>query len=502
MKLREGLMKKIWFGALVLLLCSGLTWAAEEWRIKLEEAKVNLDEGNYQAADKILQDLVASYPEDMEVNYYLGLTKVAQKQYSAAENYFQKANNLKPGDTLVLLDLANVYISLNRPKPAKDALAEVLAREPQNGRALYLRGVAAVQEKDCKSAQEYLEKARKLLPKKAAEINYQLGVCAKNQGKSQDAKKHFDEAIAAGKGTVWEEKAGKQKETLSTQNMFYATGDVFYQYDSNIVPVADEDALPGEISHQEDSRAVLWFKGGFRPLLLNNAGIGLEYHLYNSWQFEEQDMNLQVHQGVLNGYYDFRMGKMPARLYGAYLYQYAGLGKNYSYYGTTHRAGPTLLLAETKNLVTEFNYYYQNETFDDPGEDDFDRDNDAHQLLAGQHFYFWDQQIDLGIFGRYENANAKGKDYDLNRYGVRAIAQLLGWKNLSGWVFFDYDYRDYMHSSYDRVDEVYQAGFEVQYKFWKYLAVFAGMNYADHNSNTENFDYDREIYSAGIRAIY
>jgi len=221
-------MKKILFGALLLAFCGSLAWAAEDWQVKLEEAKVNLDEGNYQAAESILQSLVASHPEEMELNYYLGLVKIAEKQYTAAESFLKKANKLKPEDTLVLLDLAYVYVATNRPKQAKDALSVVLQKEPQNGRALYLRGVAAVQENDCKAGQEYLSKARPLLPQKAAEINFDLGVCAKNQGKSQEARKHFDEAIAAGKGTSWADRAVQEEANLPRKNMFYATGDVFY----------------------------------------------------------------------------------------------------------------------------------------------------------------------------------------------------------------------------------------------------------------------------------
>ena len=497
-------MKRLILGAFIFLFFSGAAMAlsAEDWLVRLEEAKVVMDSGDYTKAGAILEEVVKSHPESADANYYLGLVRIKEEKFAEAESYLNAANKLSPQNLLVLIDLGFVYLSTNRPKEAVAALDQVLKAQPANGRALFLRGMAALQQSDCKTASANLVKAKPLLAKSAAEIDYYLGLCAKSEGRRQEAVNYFDQAIKEGKGTAWEKKALEEKSTLPQRNAFFISADAVYQYDTNVVPVSGEEALPEEITHVEDSRGLVWFKAGLRPLMRDNAELALTYRLYNSWQFEETEMNLQIHQGEANGFLDFKLGTMPARLFAAYLYQYAGLGEGYEYYSTTHRAGPIFYLVESKATVTELSYSYQNEFFKEPGEEDFDRDNNAHLAQIGQHFYFGNGNLDFAVYGRYQSLNAKGINYDLNRYGGRAILQLIDWKKLAGWAYFDYDYRDYYDSTIDRTDEIYSGGAEVQYSILKGLALFVGASYSDHNSTVEPFDYTRAIYSAGIRAAY
>jgi Tfp pilus assembly protein PilF len=499
-------MRKFLFGSLVFLVFAGLALAADEWQVKLEEAKVDLDQGQFSNADAILQDLITKKPNQTEVNYYLGLTKLAEGQHESAENYLKKAHSLAPDDDTITLDLVYVYILAKQPKDAIQMLDPVLKKAPNNSKALYERGLAAFIDNDFKTADTYFSKARPGMSGKAAEIDYYLGACARSEGKAEAARSYFDQSIKEAKGGPWEKKAEEAKESLPKQNKFFVTADFAYQYDTNIIAVPNDSALPKEISHMADSRELIWLQAGYRPLIRDNGQIGIEYHLYNNWQDSQDAMNLQIHQGLVNGFYDFKLGKMPARIFGEYMYQYAGLGTGYEYYSTTHRVGPAFYLVENNKTVTEVHYYFQDEYFHDPGKDALNRDNNANQVLAGQHFYVAGNKVDLGVFARYQNSEARGLDWDLNRYGGRAIAKLIKWKNLSAWAYFDYDYHDYYRSNYmglERLDQVYTMSGEVSYNIWKKnLAVFAGANYQDHHSNVDVFNYNRVIYSAGIRAAY
>jgi len=495
-------MKRWWIGLIVLLLIPVISPGAENWKIKLEEAKVYLDQKQYGDAEKILAGLAKNYSDQWEVNYYLGLVKAGKGENEEAEKYLRAASKLAPEDLGIRADLAAVLMNLNRPGEARQELDAVVQKEPNNARALYLRGVCLIQQDDCSSAEADLKKAKDLNPAYEAEISYYQGVCAARSGKAIEARRHFDQAIETGPGTVWADRANQALTRIPKKNPWFVGADIFYQYDSNIVPVSDEDALPEQISDIDDSRAVIWFIGGYRPLIREQGEIGLEYHFYNSWHFEVEEVNLQIHQGVVNGFYNFEIGKLPARVWAQYRYQYAGLGNDFDYYSTNHRGNLAFFLAETKTLVTELNYQYDNEVFDEPGEDDFDRDNSSHMVMLGQHFYVWNNLLDLSAFGRYEAVQAEGRNYDANRYGGRAMARLSEWNKFAGWVFFDYDYRDYYDSTYDRLDRVYSTGLEIQYQIIKYLAVFAGASFSNYDSNLDNYEYDREIYSVGLRADY
>jgi len=526
-------MKKFVFGVLVFLSLAGAALAAENWKVKLEEAKVNLDQGQYQRAESILQSLSRDHSDSLEVIYYLGITQMAQGKYADAEKSLRSASKISPDDTLVCLDLAYVLLAQNQYGEASQLADKVLAKDPQNGRANYLKGLALVQKNNCKEADPYFSKAKGQAPQFSAEISYYQGVCAKSAKDNKQATKYFNEAISSGKGTIWATKATEEKLGLKAgatgpaapdRNKFFAKGDLFYQYDTNIVAVPDKNYLPSQVSQLADSRTVVWLQAGFRPIMNPKGELGVEYHLYNSWHWNESGMDLQIHQGLAYGFYNFNLGNMPARLYASYLYQWNGLGTKYHYYSSINRFNPIFYLAETNNLVTEIGYYFENDSYDQPGAGEFDRNFNANQVLAGQHFLFDGGKIDLGVFGRFQNDDAKGNYFDDNSYGGRLTAQLKDWNKVSGWAYFDYDYRDYKGisdkaaycsahsgstSSYDvmacgpdRQDSVYQIGLEAQYQIVKYLAVFAGFNYSDHNSTVKPFDYSREIYTVGIRAAY
>ncbi len=495
-------MKRYGLAVLAAILISGSLFGADTWKIKLEEAKANLDQKQYVEADQILSAILKDHSDQAEVNYYLGLTKAGEGQNEEAEKYLRAASQLSPEDLGIRTDLAVVLLNLTRPGEAKGELDQVIAKEPNNGRAYYLRGVCQIQMDDCNGAEPDLIKAKKLNPGYGAEISYYQGLCSARMGKAIEARKHFDQAIEMGPGTVWADRATQAGSRIPKKNPWFIGADLFYQYDSNIVPVSSEDSLPEEVGNMSDSRGVIWLVAGYRPLIRDQGELGVEYHFYNNWQFEEQDLNLQIHQGAANGFYNFNLGKMPARVWGQYMYQYAALGKSADYYSTNNRGNMAFFISESKTLVTELDYQYDNEIFYDPGEDDNDRDNNSHMVTLGQHSYVWNGRIDLSAFGRYKMVLAEGDNYDSNRWGGRVMARLLEYKKFSGWIFSDWDYRDYYNNSEDRVDRVFQTGMEVQYQVIKYLAVFVGASYSNYGSTLDNFEYDRKIGSAGVRVNY
>jgi len=496
-------MRKVLLGLYIFLFAVGSGFSAADWRVRLEEAKVNIDLGQYKVAEDILRSLQESVKTPQkEIYYYLGLAQMGQEQLEEAERSLKQAEQLGPEDMLVKTELAYLYIRESRAKDAEAELEPVLLQEPGNGRALYLMGLAAILKNDCNNAEGYLAKAKKSEPALDAEISFYQGLCARSEGKSEAAARYFDEVIKQGQGTVWAKKAEDEKAKLARPKPYFLSGDFIYQYDSNVLPIAEENALPTEIRHMSDSRAVFWLQAGFRPMLTARTGAGIEYHFYNSWHSEVKEVNLQVHQGVVKGFHNFDVGKMAAKVSASYLYQCAGLGRDYDYYSTTHRINPSFFLAENSRLATELSYYFEDEYFAEPGEGDFDRDNISHELLAGQHFYVWGGKVDLGVFGRYIREDAEGRNYNINRYGARVFAQLSPYKQFSGYVWADYDYRDYFDSSFDRVDEVYQAAFEADYQLVKNLGAYAAVSYGDFNSRLEAFEYERTIFSVGLRTSY
>ena len=93
-------MKKIILILGIIFSLSG--WAGEEWKIELEQAKVLFDQKEYSRAKELLLSLAQAHPEDVEVNYYLGLSFLALDDFPSAKEWLSKAKKLAPENILIL----------------------------------------------------------------------------------------------------------------------------------------------------------------------------------------------------------------------------------------------------------------------------------------------------------------------------------------------------------------------------------------------------------------
>ena len=116
-----------------------------------------------------LEAYLKNNPEDSESWKMLGLAKFNLGEFSSSIESFEKAMAINPDDVEMLLQYASVLIAMqdgNFVDKTKSIIEKVLKIDPQSIHALYLSGVAAVNQSDIIAAKKFWQKALYLMPEK------------------------------------------------------------------------------------------------------------------------------------------------------------------------------------------------------------------------------------------------------------------------------------------------------------------------------------------------
>jgi len=480
----------------------------KEARLNLEKAKLALSDARYQEAVGLLQEVLAAEPENTEALQYLGLGQIGLKDFKAAEQTLARALAQDPSLLNARLDRAWALIELKQPDPALAELLTALASEPDYPRAIYLQGQALLLKKDYAAAAAALEKAAGLDPKLAQSALAFAAACRDKMGDTEKAKEGFlnaqalDPSSPMGKAAAdyLDQMEGKAKPEKARK--FEAGALLSYQFDSNVAAVANEQTLPKGVEDEADGRGVVLASFVARPLTAQNWTTEARYYFYASKHFELDEYNLMLHQGVLGATYGTKLSRYPLRLRLRALYQWSGLGENYEYYSAIWRILPTALLQESERSLTEFSYAVETEKFEDPGEGELDRDNVADQILLAQHLGFLQNRGWLKLGVRFTSVDADGQDYDSSRLAGLAQVRVPLWKKAQGLAGFEYEYREYINHPGNRRDEIFSYRGQMEQEIVKHLSVYLAGKINNHNSTLAGFDYDRNIYSVGLRGWY
>jgi len=132
---------------------------------------INPDTGQTGQLREMLGDLtqqVKSEPGDIAAWNQLGMIYKQIQQYPAAESAFRRVVFLEPGNTLARVELAETLLfqggQSNLPAESNQLLRQVLAREPQNQKALWLAGLGAFHSGDRGRAVALWRRLEALLP--------------------------------------------------------------------------------------------------------------------------------------------------------------------------------------------------------------------------------------------------------------------------------------------------------------------------------------------------
>jgi tetratricopeptide (TPR) repeat protein len=493
------------FLTVLLLLAPALGWTGTEAQIKLEQAKVEFSDGRYSEALKLLDEVVAEEPENGEAYHYAGLCMMAQDKPESAVPFLSKAASLISDDAGVHEDLAWARVESGDFEGAIDSANRALGIDGQSEAGSFYKGQGLMGQKKFGDA---LELFGSVLDSEVfgQAANYYSGMCLLNMGRTQEASGYFEQANKLDPATDLGRKAGDYAASLkegvepSTAKPWSARIRLLYQYDTNIVPVHDEDFLPEEVSDMEDGRGVLDLDARYKYYETNVASAYVRYTGYGSWQSEETDLNIMFHRGELGSSFRAAAGdvglKLASRAY------YATNYVDEERYSDNWQASPELTIYWVPEHYTRLVADVAGETFDEPGEDELDRDNSKWMASFYEHFLFNQGKVNTWIGYGYGEVNAEGDNYNRTDHRGHAGVVAMLPRNSQGVLILRFEERVYPDNDFDRHERRYVANASFQTPVYEALNAYCSVVYMNVDANEDALEYERWIYTAGLLANF
>ena len=104
--------------------------------IRIDLARIHMDKGDLDKAEVLTKGLSKQYPTDPEPLYWQGQIAVKRQQTPLAEEFFRKANHLKPDEGRYALSLAKLYRERDAYKQVIPILQPIEAKLPGEGKLL------------------------------------------------------------------------------------------------------------------------------------------------------------------------------------------------------------------------------------------------------------------------------------------------------------------------------------------------------------------------------
>ncbi|MFD0749934.1 tetratricopeptide repeat protein [Mucilaginibacter calamicampi] len=187
-------LKKIFFAAMLFYTCSAAY--AQSGSTALQKAfknsYANETKQNYQAA---INDITPYYADNnYETNLRLGWLYYSSKNYTAAENYYAKAVNLKPNSIEAKFGYVKPLSVLERWDKVIAQYNAIIKLDAQNTQANYWLGVINYNRKQYEAAIKYLSKVTTLYPFDY-DGNHMLGWSYLFAGRKAEARASFEKAL-------------------------------------------------------------------------------------------------------------------------------------------------------------------------------------------------------------------------------------------------------------------------------------------------------------------
>ena len=167
-----------------------------------------LDAGRIDAAQPLFERALSQQPQSVAALFGLGRAALARSDYARAAEYLERALAIEPNAASIHYPLAMAYRGLAQPEKAEahmrlrapgdirppDPLMGELEMLLESAVAYEVRGAAALDDRDWKTAASYFRKGIELAPNEPS-LHHKLGTALFLDGDASGAAEHFAEAL-------------------------------------------------------------------------------------------------------------------------------------------------------------------------------------------------------------------------------------------------------------------------------------------------------------------
>lgn len=477
--------------------------SAESYEIPFSKGMLYFNQGKYEEALQTFTKAIELKSDLATIYYYLGLTHAQLGNNWEALTAFEKTISLDSTYPRVYYDLGVVYYRMGNYPHALKSFEMAEKREPERAMIYYFKAhILYLQNKFFESL-PYFTKAGELDPGLKQTTHFFSGLALLKLDRKKEAEQELQSSLTidptselgnAAQGYLDSIKA-KQPRALKKWNL---TASLSYQYDDNVVLEPDGASSTTDVSHEGDSRGVVFIDGEYRFIQTLPWIAGVRYTFYQSIHSRLHDYDLQNHQGMLFGSYQGHCGSIPYQFQLDYNYRNSIL--NEKRYLESHGITGTLNLQWNAYLLTQLQYRFQDKDFHyDITHPTANRDGSNNLVGVTQYLFLFNNRGFLRVGYFYDNDSTKGSNWDYDGYkalvGLR-VPFLFETSIDTDLEYYqqEYDNHDYFFN-HCRRDEEYTYNFSLYRNLYKLLDAMFTYTRIDNGSNIDFYDYDRNIYS-------
>lgn len=467
----------------------------------LEKAIGQFKHENYEEALSLFKKAREEDPKSTVAAYYLGLTYKQLQDYKAAIPNLTDAVTTAPKIKGALIELIDCYYQTNKPDEAKKWIAEAEKEGIRPAQVAFLKGLVLAREGNPDEAIKSFENAKALDPAMAQACDYQIGIAYLKEKKFDYAKKAFKEVIIQAPGSNMANFANQYMDALEKRaeamkplrlSLGFAV-----QYDDNVVLKPDDSSLAANISEKSDYRYVYTARGEYDKRFSDKFGVKFQDSFYYSKQNGIGFYNSLTNAATLQPNFYFEKSLL-------------GLPVGYTYSevdGRTYLVSPSAgaiynQVINGNNMAQALLTYQYKDYRWSPSTAAENRDGSNLGGGLGWFLFFAKNKGFINLRYGLDNDWAKGDNWEyLGNRGTAAVLIPLTEKinfTVTGDIYRQ-DFRD-THTIYGkkRKDTIYTVSPLLAYKFYKDWEFQFQYTYVKDNSNINVYEYNRNLYSAGM----
>lgn len=491
----------------LMVLCVTRPSRAQEIKLSpaLEEGIGHYKHENYDEALPLLIQAREEDPQSTLAAYYLGLNYKQLQNYRKAIPPLRDAVTYLPKIKGALIELIDCLYQYDELEEAQQWIREAEREGIRPAHVAFLKGLVLIKEEKFAEATLSLENAKALDHSMEQAANYQIGIAHLKAQKLAEAEDAFHDVVDLLPSTSLAQYAReyldviiKRKEALRPLRLTFTTA---WQYDDNVVLKPEDASVATDIADESDWRTL------YNMQIEHNHPLDEPYGLKGQYTFnyaKQNDLgfyNTMAHTVLVQPGINF-----PTGLW-AFPTVYNHTIVNERSYLSNPSTGMLYnhLVGETQMGQAHIRYNHKNFLWTPLNADE---DRDSHELGAGLGWYwfFADKKGILNLRYGYNRDWARGNNwgYHGQRLNATVLLPILEKLNLvlSGGAFL----QDYVqiHTVFGvkRDDKVYSGSALFTYRFHKNAEIQLQYARVNDDSNINIYQYERNIYSAGVQVRY
>jgi len=495
-----------------LLLLPGIASAQQNAMYLFVDGVEAYESGSHQEAIDSLNKAIELEPENLEFQYYLGLTYSTMGRYEEAIEVFEKIVEKEPvAFRKAYFEIAAVYAKQKRYQKTIDTLTLVEGTDPEDARIYLEKGYAFQKVEQYDLAIESFNKAKDLDPTMLQLVYYNIGAVHFETEAFDKAEEMFTKSIEVDPAVSIAQHARQAilnaRGAKKARRPLYLSGSFSWAYDDNVLQKPLEQtqiiSATGEALDEADQFQTLHVRGGYKFLNKKHVEMGAGLSCFSAAYQDLIDNNVLgiiPHLYLNAGYHPFY-----ARLQYDYSYYNAGGEEKLSMSAFT----PVFTIVETDNLKSEITLNYQDKKYLD------DVTSDAGQISIGivQHYTMQDRRLYPRAGFKYGSEDADEEIFSYKYYQIlMGLGADLPWWGMRGDVSLTYEKSGFqMNPLYsttgEREDNKYILSLSISKPLSDIFQLAFSYSHTRNDSNVlrsgiDPYEFKKNVYGLTIMAMF